>query len=134
MDRPLLGFAGILVANLVAALDAASLSVALPTIASELQTTSIEAYWAGTAFVLSSAACQPLFPASSNALGRRPVVIFALALLIIGTIVCGSAHNVSALLAGRTIQGVSTLWLLDALGKLADLRSSRRSVEAGSSR
>jgi MFS family permease len=133
MDRPLFGFAGILVANLVAALDAASLSVALPTIASELQTTSIEAYWAGTAFVLSSAACQPLFPAFSNALGRRPVVIFALSLLIIGTIVCGSAHNVSALLAGRTIQGVGTLWSLDAFVMFANLCSSRRLAEAESS-
>jgi MFS family permease len=111
MYRPLIGFAGILVANLVAALDAASLSVALPTIASELQATSIQAYWAGTAFVLSSAACQPLFPAFSNAFGRRSVVIFALSLLILGSIVCGSAQGISALLAGRTIQGVRLLHL-----------------------
>jgi MFS family permease len=111
MDRPLIGFAGILVANLVAALDAASLSVALPTIASELQATSIQAYWAGTAFVLSSAACQPLFPAFSNVFGRRSVVVFALSLLIIGTIACGSAQEVFALLAGRTIQGVGLLHL-----------------------
>lgn len=108
MEPRLIGFAGILVANLVTALDAAALAVALPTIASDLHATSIEAFWAGTAFVLSSAACQPLFPAFSNAFGRRLMVMVALVLLVVGTIICGSASNVTALLAGRTIQGVRT--------------------------
>jgi MFS family permease len=59
------------------------------------------------------------------------VVIFALSLLLIGTIVCGSAHNVSALLAGRTIQGVSVVQAAHAFATFADLCSSRRLVEVG---
>lgn len=106
MEPQIIGFAGILVANLVAAFDAAALSVSLPTIATDLNATNVEIYWAGTAFVLSSAACQPLFPAFSNALGRRPMTLFALLALIVGTIVCGTAIRIPVLLAGRTVQGV----------------------------
>lgn len=106
MEPQMIGFAGILVANLVAALDAAALSVSLPTIATDLNATNVEIYWAGTGFVLSSAACQPLFPAFSNALGRRPMTLTALLALIVGTIVCGLANRIPVLLAGRTVQGV----------------------------
>lgn len=68
--------------------------------------TTIEAFWAGTAFVLASAACQPVFPAISTALGRRPTLLAAIVLLTAGTVVCSVASSATALLAGRTVQGV----------------------------
>jgi hypothetical protein len=59
--------------TLAAALDATSLSVALPTIAQELNGTAIEAFWAGTSFLLTSTVFQPTFASMSNIFGRKPV-------------------------------------------------------------
>ena len=47
-----------------------------------------------------------MFAAFSGAFGRKPTILLALTLFTIGTIVCGSAHSIAALLVGRIIQGI----------------------------
>ncbi|KAK4618629.1 MFS transporter L2 [Fulvia fulva] len=101
-----LGFAGILAGSLIVALDAVALSPSLPTIEEDLNTTTLEAYWAGVAYTLGSATFLPLFPAASNIFGRRGVSLAALLLFLVGTIVCSTAQNIAALLAGRVLQGI----------------------------
>ena len=96
------------------------------TIAAALNATSTQAYWTGTAFVLSSAVFQPVFAALSNAFGRKAMTIVALLLFTIGTIVCGTAQNVASILAGRTIQGIGGGGLLAmSYVVMADLLSLR---------
>ncbi|CAK3787075.1 Major facilitator superfamily domain, general substrate transporter [Lecanosticta acicola] len=101
-----LGFAGVLFGSLLVAIDAVALAPSLPTLADALNAPSIEIYWAGVAYTLGSATFLPLFPAASSALGRRPVVLAALLLFLTGTIVCGTAHKIAAMLAGRVLQGI----------------------------
>ncbi|KAK3615167.1 hypothetical protein LTR56_024494 [Elasticomyces elasticus] len=100
-----LTFAGLCLLNLAVSLDALALSVALPTIAKSLHANTVESYWTGTAFLLSSAVFQPTLAAFSNCFGRRAVVLLSLTMFIVGTIICGTAHTVARILAGRTIQG-----------------------------
>ncbi|KAK5690109.1 hypothetical protein LTR17_026061 [Elasticomyces elasticus] len=100
-----LTFAGLCLLNLAVALDALALSVALPTIARTLDANTVESYWTGTAFLLSSAVFQPTLAAFSNCFGRRAVVLLSLTMFIIGTINCGTAYTVAQMLAGRTVQG-----------------------------
>lgn len=67
-------FASLAVASLAAALDATSLTVPLPIITQDLNGTGIEAFWAGTSYLLTSTVVQPPFASLSHIFGRKPVV------------------------------------------------------------
>ena len=76
--RPELGFylifISLMVITLAAALDATSLSVALPIISQKLNGTAIEAFWSGTSFLLTSTVFQPVYASFSHIFGRKPIV------------------------------------------------------------
>lgn len=60
----------------------------------------------GTSFVLCSAVVQPVFAALSSAVGRKPVVLFALSAFCIGGVICGLSRHIATLLVGRSLQGI----------------------------
>ncbi len=105
-SRLVLAFASLCVLTLMVALDGTSISVALPKIAQALNGTAIEAFWAGTSFLLASTVFQPNFASFSHIFGRMPVIIAAITLFMVGVFMAALAKNVSILLAGRTIQGI----------------------------
>lgn len=82
------------------------MSVALPIIAEKLHGSAIEAFWAGTSFLLCSTVFQPSFASLSNIFGRKPVILFCLLFFTVGSLVGGIAKNFTTLLVGRSIQGV----------------------------
>ncbi|KAJ5475214.1 hypothetical protein N7539_008280 [Penicillium diatomitis] len=104
--RGQLAFFTLAVLTLMAALDGTSLSVALPIIADTLHGTAIEAFWAGTSFLLSSTVFQPSFASLSNIFGRRPLVLIALLFFCVGAIIAAIGNNFTYMLVGRTIQGI----------------------------
>lgn len=94
---------------LMAALDATSLSVALARIATVLHGTAIEAFWAGTSFLLTATVFQPVIGSLSNIFGRKPLVLASLVFFFVGAIVASvapSGHGMGTLLVGRSIQGI----------------------------
>ncbi|KAJ8066849.1 hypothetical protein OCU04_004231 [Sclerotinia nivalis] len=99
-------FACLAILNLVCAVDATILSVALPTIATSLHATAIQAFWCGTSFLLCSTVFQPTWAAFSHIIGRKSVLMAALFLFSVGTILCSVANNIELLLVGRCIQGI----------------------------
>lgn len=68
-----LAFASICVITLAAALDATSLSIALPIITDRLRGTAVQAFWSGTSFLVASAVIQPVVGGLSHAFGRKEV-------------------------------------------------------------
>ncbi|OJJ31224.1 hypothetical protein ASPWEDRAFT_119448 [Aspergillus wentii DTO 134E9] len=104
--RGILVFSTLSILALMAALDGTSLSVALPIISQKLKGTAIEAFWSGTAFLLSSTVFQPSFASFSNIFGRRPLVLTAILLFFVGTVVAAVSKNFTYMLVGRSIQGV----------------------------
>ncbi|KAH7382481.1 major facilitator superfamily domain-containing protein [Phaeosphaeria sp. MPI-PUGE-AT-0046c] len=101
----------------VVALDASILVTVLPVsptsphfraqeIAHKLNGTSIEAFWAGTSYLLTSAIFQPVIASVSNTFGRQQLLIFSLVLFTVGTILCSVAKDFTILLTGRCIQGI----------------------------
>ncbi|KAI2785979.1 hypothetical protein POX_h09744 [Penicillium oxalicum] len=104
--RGQLAFFTLAVLTLMAALDGTSLSVALPIIAEALHGTAIEAFWAGTSFLLSSTVFQPSFASLSNIFGRRPMVLISIMFFCVGAIIAAVGNNFTYMLVGRTIQGV----------------------------
>ncbi|MCJ1385149.1 hypothetical protein MMC17_008268 [Xylographa soralifera] len=103
--RLLAAFASIAVINLASALDATTISVALPDITVALNGTAIEAFWAGTSFLLTSTVWQPNFVTLSDLFGRRPMLIIALTFFTAGSILCAVSQNFTEMLVGRSIQG-----------------------------
>ena len=72
--RFLFAFISILTITLAAALDATSLSIALPILTRKLHGTAIEAFWAGTSFLLTSAVSRPVIAGLSHVFGRKNLI------------------------------------------------------------
>ena len=104
--RLYLAFGALAVLTLMVALDGTSISVALPIIARKLHGTAIEAFWAGTSFLLTSTVFQPSFASFSHIFGRKPIVLVAIAFFLVGTLIGAEANNFTLLLLGRSLQGV----------------------------
>ena len=67
----ILAFTSICIVTLAAALDATSLSIALPIITERLKGTAIQAFWSGTSFLVTSAVFQPVIGGLSHGFGRK---------------------------------------------------------------
>ncbi|KAJ5679515.1 hypothetical protein N7462_007759 [Penicillium macrosclerotiorum] len=92
--------------NFVAALDATSISVSLPTISNDLGGTATEAFWAGTSFLVASCLFQPIFSLASDIFGRKSILLTAVTSFTLGSILAAVAQGFGLLLVGRCIQGV----------------------------
>ncbi|KAF1832677.1 MFS general substrate transporter [Decorospora gaudefroyi] len=92
--------------SLMVALDATILVTVLPVIAHELNGTSVEAFWAGTSYLLTSAIFQPVIASISAVFGRQQLLLVTLLFFTVGTILCSVANDFTTLLTGRCIQGV----------------------------
>lgn len=68
-----LAFLAISSLTLAAALDATSLSIALPALTRDLGGDAIQSFWTGTAFFLASSIIMPIFAALSHIFGRKLV-------------------------------------------------------------
>ncbi|KAL2816687.1 major facilitator superfamily domain-containing protein [Aspergillus granulosus] len=102
--RCIFGVVGLL--NFAAALDATSLSVAIPTIARALGGTSVEAFWSGTSFLVCSCVFQPVFTLSSAIFGSTRMLFAAVLAFTLGAILAAVAQEFTLLIIGRCIQGV----------------------------
>lgn len=101
-----LTFVTLSIITLTAALDATSLSVALPIITDVLGGTAIEAFWSGTSFLLTSTVLQPTFASMSQIFGRKPLLYVALAFFAVGALLAGISNHFTLMLVGRSLQGV----------------------------
>ncbi|CZR64825.1 related to putative multidrug transporter [Phialocephala subalpina] len=101
-----LSFALLCIINLVCAIDATILAVVLPTIATLLHGTAIQAFWTSTSFLLTSTIFIPTFISLSHLIDRKSILVATLLLFTIGSIICSLANNFTVLLIGRSIQGI----------------------------
>ncbi|KAI9715087.1 MAG: hypothetical protein M1812_006205 [Candelaria pacifica] len=104
--RFFLAFFALSVVAFTSALDATSLSIALPIVAKDLDGTSLESFWAGISFLLASIVFQPVCTSCSDIFGRKPVLYVCIGVFGLGSILFGIARNMGVLILGRTIQGV----------------------------
>lgn len=104
-----LAWASLCIVTLMAALDATSLSVALSQIARSLAGSTIEAFWAGTSFLLTSTVFQPVIGSLSSIFGRKALLMVSLVFFGAGAIIAALARRsdgMAVLLVGRSVQGV----------------------------
>src|SRR3984893_10687282 len=96
----------LLLTMFLAALDQTIVATALPTIGGQFHDVS-SLSWVITAYLLASTAVAPLFGTLADIYGRRGMIITALGLFIAGSILCALAPNMTALILGRGLQGLS---------------------------
>ncbi|PYH94464.1 MFS general substrate transporter [Aspergillus ellipticus CBS 707.79] len=105
MRQLLVVFSGLSVAMLCSMLDQTIVSTALPTLGAVFHDADI-ASWTGTAYMLTSTACQPLYGRLSDIFGRKTVLVFALAVFLIGSVLCGVSRSMTMLIVTRAVAGI----------------------------
>jgi EmrB/QacA subfamily drug resistance transporter len=98
-------FPALMLVMLLAALDQTIVSTALPTIVTELGGFN-QLSWVVTAYLLSSTVVVPLYGKFGDLFGRKVVLQTAIALFLIGSVLCGLAQDMTQLIAMRALQGL----------------------------
>ncbi|MGY2078420.1 MDR family MFS transporter [Modestobacter sp. SYSU DS0657] len=112
---------GLLLGMFLAALDQTVVSTAIRTIADDLNGYDLQA-WATTAFLITSTIATPLYGKLSDMYGRRPFYLFAIAVFVVGSALCGLADTMYQLAVYRAVQGIGAGGLMSlALAIIADI-------------
>lgn len=96
---------GLMVAMFVAAMDATVVATALPTISRELGGFPLYS-WVFTGYLLTGTTTVPIWGRLADVFGRRPILLTGLCIFVAGSVLCGVAPNMVALIAFRSLQGV----------------------------
>ena len=88
-------------------LDTTVVNVSLPHIAGSLSATPEEATWALTSYIVANAIVLPLTGWLVGLFGRKRLLIVAVSGFTIGSILCGAAPSLPALVVFRIIQGAT---------------------------
>ncbi|KAI5814922.1 MFS transporter [Pyronema omphalodes] len=111
---------------LIVALDTSIISTAIPTITSEFKSTT-DIGWYGSAYLLTICSLQPLSGKIYSVFPKRSTFLLYLALFEIGSLVCATAPNSRALIAGRAIAGAGSAGLFSgAITIMADTIEMRK--------
>jgi EmrB/QacA subfamily drug resistance transporter len=102
---------GALLAMMLAALDSSIVNTALPRMVADLGGLS-HLSWVVTAFMLSSTITTPLYGKLSDTYGRRAMFGVSIIIFLLGSILCGAARTMNALIGFRALQGLGAGGLL----------------------
>ncbi len=112
---------GLMMGMFLAALDQTIMATATRTIADDLNGFDLQA-WATTAFLITSTISTPLYGKLSDIYGRRGFFLFAIAVFVIGSMLCGLSQSMYELAAFRAIQGIGAGGLMSmALAIIGDI-------------
>ena len=104
-NRTILVTIGIMLSLFLASMESTVVATAMPTIVGQLG--GLEHYaWVFSAYMLASTTTVPLYGKLSDLYGRRKLYVFAMALFLTGSILCGAADNMAQLIFARALQGL----------------------------
>jgi EmrB/QacA subfamily drug resistance transporter len=102
--RPLT-VAALLLALFMAAMEMTVVSTAMPTVIGDLG--GIERYaWVFTAYMLAATVTVPLYGKLADLYGRKPVLLFGIAIFLFGSVASGQARSIDQLIVFRAVQGL----------------------------
>ncbi|KAH9225336.1 hypothetical protein K456DRAFT_1731961 [Colletotrichum gloeosporioides 23] len=105
-SRKIAIFVSLSIMSLVIALDANIIVTSLLAIIQDIGGTSTQAFWVGTAYLISCAVVMPFIESVSNVFGRCEVLIPCIGLFTAGTLMCCFTSGIALMIAGRVVQGV----------------------------
>jgi len=112
-DRSAVGFRSergpVLIALMMAvslvALDTTIIATAVPSVVQDLGSFS-RFPWVFSAYLLAAAVSVPVYGKLADTVGRKPVMLFGIGLFVFGSLLCGIAWSLPALIAFRAVQGL----------------------------
>lgn len=117
----LLAMLGIGSATVLVALDSTVVGTTLPQAALQLDGMALYA-WVGSLYMLLAAIAIPIFGRLGDLLGRKPLILTSLGIIIAGALGCAAAINMPMLIAARTVQALGAGMLIaTAFAAPADL-------------
>ncbi len=87
------------------AIDATIIATAVPSIVDNLGGFA-EFPWLFSVYLLAQAVTVPVYGKLADVFGRKPVMLFGIGLFLLGSVLCGLAWNMTALIAFRAVQGL----------------------------
>ncbi|CBQ72114.1 related to multidrug resistance proteins [Sporisorium reilianum SRZ2] len=93
------------IGSFLAALDGTIVATILSAVGSEFRV-SKEVGWLGTSYLLTQTAFQPLYGRASDIFGRKPATLFASAIFLVGSLLCGLSQTFWQLCAARALAGI----------------------------
>ena len=97
-------FVAALIATFIPAVESSIVATALPAIASGLG--EIErASWVVVSYLIANTIAAPVYGRLGDTFGRRGMMIFALAIFMLGSVLCALSPNIEFLTAARVLQG-----------------------------
>src|SRR5687768_15111122 len=96
---------GLMIVLLLAALDSTIVATALPTIVGEFGGLD-RLSWVVTAYLLAQTVVTPLYGKLGDLYGRKRVVQTAIAIFLVGSVLCGLSRSMEQLILFRAIQGL----------------------------
>jgi EmrB/QacA subfamily drug resistance transporter len=103
-NRPFL-LGSVMAAMFMIAIEATIVSTAMPKIVGELG--GLQLYsWVFSAFLLTQTATTVVFGKLSDLVGRKTVMLWGIAIFLIGSLLCGFAWSMLSMIAFRLVQGI----------------------------
>jgi len=113
----------------LSAMEMTVVSTAMPTAVGELGGLHLYA-WAFAAYMLTATVTVPIHGKLADLHGRKPVMLAGLALFLTGSLLCGQARSMEALIAFRAVQGLGAGAIqpvaLTVVGDLFDVKERAR--------
>src|SRR5438876_12314910 len=114
-------YGAILLALFLFALDQTVVGVALPKIVTDLKGNELYT-WAVSVYLLTATISGPIYGKLSDLFGRRPILLFAVAVFLVGSIFAGFSREMWQLVGFRAVQGLGAGALFPvALAVIGDL-------------
>jgi EmrB/QacA subfamily drug resistance transporter len=90
---------------LLGAVDQTIVATAMPTITADVDGLDLYA-WVFSAYMLASTVTIPIYGKLGDIYGKRPVLLVAVSVFLLGSLLCGTAHSMTALVVWRALQGL----------------------------
>ena len=97
--------AALMLVTFLAALDIAVVTTAMPTIIGQLGGFELYA-WAVSAYLLTSTVSVPIYGRLADVYGRKPLLLIAIGVFLLGSMLCGLADSMALFILFRAVQGI----------------------------
>jgi EmrB/QacA subfamily drug resistance transporter len=97
--------AAVMLATGLIAVDSTIIATAVPSIVADIGGFA-QFPWLFSIYLLAQAVSVPVYGKLADLFGRKPVMLFGIGLFLVGSVLCGAAWSMAALIASRAVQGL----------------------------
>lgn len=102
----LIAYTALCLSIFLVALDTVLIPTALPTISESFHIPDSLYAWTGSAYLLANASSIPFWGTLADVFGRKPVILVANTIFLVGSVICAVSVDATMLVAGRAVQGL----------------------------